>query len=932
MRRWRRSWLTSVVLVAAFGGGCASRTGSASGHQVQGQRRSGDVAEQAAGAAVPAEPALPADLRRTTLRLRVLGIEPAASSEVSWRQGGEGLGGKPRRGVFTHAGHVGPIAIGEWTDPISLSDIVPDLAAHDGYITLTIGAAGRPSKKGVRSKVGHARNVQLELEHRDDEVLLRSFRTSSANGGTVTLVVPGSARDGFVQRLSTATELADERRKFLLALPWASWKLPTKTAFVTDLGGYGEGSGRGIRIADPAILQTELGSLQQLGINGLRAAPELALGLAQLSRARVLGPIGYPLELKGRARDNSDAGCAFADEVPELTAQMLERARTRAVSEQVEEVWVITRDEITPASSLSLEKASHLATCAACSAGFTSWLQKRGFRPTQVGASGWSDVRPIDQLDSSKPWLDSAALSLRAYLTRQFSNVSSASLFTPLRDAFRAYNVEQARKLYSFGLRGNTFLTNDNGLDFFEFYRHADNAMVWETSNRDARAWPWDSYLADVQRVLSRELGLAAGMYIKPHRGAPVQRLLTAVSRGNTLIYWYTFGPEYWKGDAFAAQPAALALASKASHLLGRAEDYVYGATYAVPPKVAIVKPDTSTSWLALGRDEAPHRAALENAKWIYTALQHAHVPVDPLDEGFLEQLDLARYDSVFVQGTHLRVSAARALERYVKGGGTLITSGGGLVKDEANQPLLALRGVLGLSRRNVPELWCNIETYGATQLAQLDGCGIKGRILPSEGLEQLSLAVGREPLEPVNGADVLARFDDGRVAIVLHRYGKGRAIVVGAYPGLEYAAPVLRPGFSMRRDFDVARRRYVEAFVDGVDRPVDCSDPLVEAVLLRSVAPQHLAVTLANWGYVDEAADAPLSGLAKHVKLDPVHDVRLLLKNVHGVRRIRSSALGRDLPFVDGPDGSSVVVPSLEEGDILMVDQGGAPALERAN
>src|ERR1043165_5605369 len=88
--------------------------------------------------------------------------------------------------------------------------------------------------------------------------------------------------------------------------------------------------------------------------------------------------------------------------------------------------------------------------------------------------------------------------------------------------------------IYSFALRGNTFLMGGHSLDFFDFYRHADNAFVYETSNRDARVWQWDSYLCDVGRIVSQDQHIQFGIYIKPHRGAPIQRTLAAAARGAT--------------------------------------------------------------------------------------------------------------------------------------------------------------------------------------------------------------------------------------------------------------------------------------------------------------------------------------------------------------------------------------------------------------
>jgi hypothetical protein len=35
-------------------------------------------------------------------------------------------------------------------------------------------------------------------------------------------------------------------------------------------------------------------------------------------------------------------------------------------------------------------------------------------------------------------------------------------------------------------------------------------------------------------------------------RGTAVQRMLSVVSRGDTMLYWYTYGPDYKKGDSFS--------------------------------------------------------------------------------------------------------------------------------------------------------------------------------------------------------------------------------------------------------------------------------------------------------------------------------------------------------------------------------------------
>ena len=228
-------------------------------------------------------------------------------------------------------------------------------------------------------------------------------------------------------------------------------------------------------------------------------------------------------------------------------------------------------------------------------AAYQALLKGQGLAPSAFGKRDWAEVRPADLSAKGE------GPTLATYQTAMFANYASAKLFTPVRDAVARANEEKRKNpslkqpfIYSFALRGNTFLMGGHSLDFFDFYRHADNAMVYETSNRDARVWGWDSYLCDVGRVLTATQKTEFGVYVKPHRGAPIQRALSAASRGAKLIYWYTYGPDYVKGDSFAESDAALEATARAASILGRAEDLLYGATWAAAPEIAVVNPRSS--------------------------------------------------------------------------------------------------------------------------------------------------------------------------------------------------------------------------------------------------------------------------------------------------------------------------------------------------
>ncbi|MCH5375547.1 MAG: hypothetical protein JJ992_16375, partial [Planctomycetes bacterium] len=317
-------------------------------------------------------------------------------------------------------------------------------------------------------------------------------------------------------------------------------------------------------------------------------------------------------------------------------------------------------------------------------------------------------------------------------------------------------------------------------------------------------------------------------------------------------------------------------------------------------------------------------------AKWIYTALQHAHLPVDPLDERMLTELDLSRYKLIYVSGSHITRAAAQALIRYVGMGGTVYTSGWGLARDEANQPLEILEPLLGLRSRSEPEMWYEVSLYGATSLEPYDdprkqlapvpetarvvgGAGFPGEFTP---------VVGREVLETTAAVDVLARFADGKPALTRHKLGKGAVFVAAFFPGLEYSATVRRADFDMRRDFDRARRLYIEA--PGLERTrpvVDVSEPLIEGVLLKSDRSDTYAVTLANWAYgVTALAEDPSGRRRPVVSHRPLENVQISVPSIAPLARVTSCLLDRELKFEQAADRYIIHVPRVEEGDVLLL------------
>ncbi len=916
------------------------------------------------------EAVVPDDL---TVRARVRRLTPSEPSDIVWRWGGEGLGGEVRRGILGK-----DLSVGEWSPTVSVRSFVKGRFPDPFFLTLTAGRRGRGGRGGAPGE-GYSTGLEMELELAWRGRVVKRLLEQGPDGGTIGLVIPTGrlAADrtpdnpAFLDGVVGLLEYARRRTAALEALPWASRPAPSKFAVVTDVGGYGVDAGYGVRHTDKRIVKIECRALRQLGVNGLRSAPEYLLQMAArrqgcaagLGRACIDRAMAYPVPVFRKGRQNDpEAGCPFAAGVrsrtEEAVAASLESMRSRGVPE----VWGLTVDEIGTVADRSPEGKSHFARCPRCRDAFRAYLKDRGLVPADFGQAAWDDVIPLDL--AAKDGLPFAPADpqacLSAYWTRMFNNWASARLFTPLRDACRASNEAKRRALaegradapeaarpwlYSYALRGNTFLMKGHSLDFFDFYRLADNAFVYETSNRGPQVWSWDSYLCDVGRVVSGRMGLAFGIYVKPHRGAVVQRALSAAARGARMIYWYTYGPDYKKGDSFSQNPADLVLVSKAARILAAAEDVLYGGTWAAPAEVAIVKPRTSEIWMAWTGNPA-YTAAWEDAKWTYTALAHAHVPVDPLDEVVLAAGDLSRYKVIYALGPNVTRAAAVALARWVEAGGTLVTSAGGLARDEAQRPLEALAPVLGLAGRTTPEMYRPVQLYGAGGVQSFNdrrdvlapvppGAEIRPEAARGPAGAALRPAVGREVLHPAEATAVVARFADGAAAVTRHRHGRGEAWVTGFSPGLEYSARVRGEGFDMTDDFDTGLRTWAAGPALGRVRPVvEPSLPTVEGILVRHADTGRRAVVLMNWAYTSglptgtgEAGAVPgpegraTARVRSGVRHVPAADLKITVRGAEPVKAARSAWLQRLLEVEPAADGAVVTLPELAEGDVVFLD-----------
>ncbi len=285
--------------------------------------------------------------------------------------------------------------------------------------------------------------------------------------------------------------------------------------------------------------------------------------------------------------------------------------------------------------------------------------------------------------------------------------------------------------------------------------------------------------------------------------------------------------------------------------------------------------------------------------KAIWLALRHAHLPVDVITDEDLAKGVPDRFKVLYVVGDELLAAAAGPLAAWVQAGGTLVGIGGGGVLDEYRRDEPALRAVYGITGRQRDRFKRSLKP--AVDLPTAKPRDVLTFDAAHGGLA-LPVYCGLERLEPAADVPVVARFGDGSAAAIDRKVGRGRAVLIGALPGIAY----LQPGIGGRKrgmtlDYPAEVRRLIvePAESAGVRRHVTTSDPLVEATLQEG--PRGAVVTLVSFRFPDGGP------------------VTVTLAGLPGAQRVTSTRRG-PLAVTRSPDGPQVTLP-VDEGDFLVVD-----------
>ncbi|MHB0937997.1 MAG: beta-galactosidase trimerization domain-containing protein [Armatimonadota bacterium] len=229
------------------------------------------------------------------------------------------------------------------------------------------------------------------------------------------------------------------------------------------------------------------------------------------------------------------------------------------------------------------------------------------------------------------------------------------------------------------------------------------------------------------------------------------------------------------------------------THSLGLVED-ILETSQVVPSKVALLVSESTEKWdhakigndhlsPAKARDFRQDRLTYHQERvGLYTALTFAgSAPDIVVDEDLLDPKIMNGYKVLFVVGDSLPVETTKALDIWVRNGGTLIATAGAGRYGAYREANPALQKLLGIQSRTIKErdtfMRTSQELPFLKPITQVAG---KGWQFPALAIE--------ERVKPVKGVLPLATFaDDKSPAVFFRPIGKGRVYYMATLPGLAY-------------------------------------------------------------------------------------------------------------------------------------------------
>jgi hypothetical protein len=379
--------------------------------------------------------------------------------------------------------------------------------------------------------------------------------------------------------------------------------------------------------------------------------------------------------------------------------------------------------------------------------------------------------------------------------------------------------------------------------------------------------------------------------YVMPH--APGQTaenlrrgMVYAIGAGATQIdsFWVAPAENFTENSIAWAYPEYFKTIAESIYDSGEVEQLAVGGKFR-PARVAVVlskatdfnernlkvdpKDDPFTAQCQMEFSLFQQTLCRKDIQGVWLALRNAQYGVDlitedDINDGVQGKDILGNYDVIYFAGEWVEDHAAKKLDAWVKNGGVLYACAGLGRFNQYNQPEAGLLKLLGLKSVTIQKNAYHIRPLLELPLLKpIDTLTLEGTKIPAYAMKQV--------LTP-DDAKVIGTWSDGKAAVTVRDYGKGKAIAVGTLPGHGYirsaakVTPWARGGrrmvYGLMTD-DPDKNKLINLGVAAkpeLVREVVASAPGVEGLLIDHA--KGTLVTLINWNA------EPVKGVTMQVRV----------------------------------------------------------------
>jgi len=496
---------------------------------------------------------------------------------------------------------------------------------------------------------------------------------------------------------------------------------------------------------------------------------------------------------------------------------------------------------------------------------FRSWLKEQKITPSSLGVSSLDDVQPIETPEAFRERARNGEAAARRvfYYSSRYRQIAATDRFL--------WNSAELHRIAGTSVVSSTLLADH------PYFGGTGLGMGFEQQNNTWGGWPLAMDWFDIGRRRAVDLigvedwmglqfmygpnstwegfqlmGFQSAIFRSASRGQmPIIAWITpsdernlrlkaasALAQGAKNFFYWTYGPtatsteNYWS-DQRGSYPGMAHL----SRLLEAGEP-VLATGLPRKTRVALLYSLSSDLWQPYGYIHMLERRGL------YLALVHEQYLVDFLTEEDVASGRLKEHRILYTADPCISTSSARAIENWVPQGGTIVATCNAGSQNEFGEPSDALKKLFGISSVvSVERQEGDYRTRGKlNSISHLDHIAVGQGSLGVIGL--------RCSVQPAT-AKVQGTFSsNGAPAVLQNKFGRGKAVWVGATPGVSYIKNAKFVPNALAEKWPRADREFLThyAMESGSQPLLTLSQPVIEAGIYDH--PSGTALVLANFTY----------------------------------------------------------------------------------